>query len=326
MIYPSQTPESRLNYTGELGPVVDRLCEAYNVGKPSNFFVIGVGYEDCNIIIETNTGKYVAKIFSKERSHEVILRYGEIIEKAVEGGVHHPALIKTSDGQVIYTDRQANGISMVLMNFVQGKTFLELGSAPSEDDRKAVLGEAIKISKLDYHPSYLSDSWAIPNMPVMFERVKEFIQPEDLPLVEKAMAMYKEIPVTDLPHCFVHGDFTKANVMKGDDGKIYILDFSVANWYPRIQELAVIAANLFYDESNDASLRAKTDMLLADYETLNPGVLTPAEKQHMYTYALAAVAMELMGAHQERFINGNATEETEYWLQLGKSGLKKELA
>ncbi len=53
--------------------------------------------------------------------------------------------------------------------------------------------------------------------------------------VEQAMARYAEILVDDLPHTFVHGDFTKANVLNGDDGKVYILDFSVANWYPRIQ-------------------------------------------------------------------------------------------
>jgi len=36
--------------------------------------------------------------------------------------------------------------------------------------------------------------------------------------------------------------------------------------------------------------------------------------------------MEFMGGHQEKFIKGNATEETEYWLNLGRSGLRKELS
>lgn len=317
-----QTPLDRLNYSGELGVVINRLADAYGIGEPTNFSVIGIGYEDCNIVIETSDGKYVAKIFSKERNQEAIARYSTIMEKAVEAGVNHPPLIKTGDGEVVYSDGEANGISMVLMKFVDGQTFLELDRAPDTEERQAVIEQAAKVNGIDYHPPYLFDSWAIPNIKTMFERVKQFIQPDDLKLVEQAMARYAEIPVESLPHTFVHGDFTKANVMKGKDGKVYILDFSVANWYPRIQELAVIAANLLHEENGSLSLRDRIELIIAGYDKLNP--LTPEEKQYLYSYALAGVAMEFMGSHQEKFIKGNATEETEYWLNLGRNGLRKE--
>ena len=117
--------------------------------------------------------------------------------------------------------------------------------------------------------------------------------------------------------------FTKDNVMKGNDGKIYILDFSVTNWYPRIQELAVIVANLLYDENSNLSLRDKTESVSEMYDKLNP--LTLDEKQYLYAYALAGITMEFMGSLQEKFIKGNTTEETEYWLNLGQIGLRKEL-
>jgi len=245
------------------------------------------------------------------------------MERALEAGVNHPPLIKTGDGEVVYSDSQANGISMVLMKFVEGQTFLELDRAPDAEEQKAVIEQATKVNGIDYHPPYLFDSWAIPNIKAMFERTKQFIQPEDIKLVEQVMTGYAEIPVESLPHCFVHGDFTKANVMKGNDGKIYVLDFSVANWYPRIQELAVIAANLLHDETKSMSLREKTEMVSSQYSEINP--LTAEEKQYLYDYALAGVAMEFIGSHQEKFIKGNTTEETEYWLNLGRNGLRKEL-
>lgn len=319
-----QTPLDRLNYSGELGLVINRLAGAYEIGDPTSFSVISIGYEDCNVAIETPSGKYVAKIFSKDRNPEAIVRYSTIMEKAVEAGVNHPPLIKTANGEVVYSDAKANGISMVLMKFVDGQTFLELDRAPDDEEQKAVIEQAAKVNGIDYHPPYLLDSWAIPNIKAMFERTKQFIQPDDIKLIEQAMAQFMEVPVEDLPHCFVHGDFTKANVMKGNDGKIYVLDFSVANWYPRIQELAVIAANLLHEESDSKSLRARTELIVNEYDKLNP--LIPEEKQHLYAYALAGVAMEFMGGHQEKFIKGNATEETEYWLNLGRSGLRKELS
>lgn len=317
-----KTPINRLNYSGNLRPVVGRLCIAYRIGQPRNFSVIETGYEDCNVMIETLWGKYVAKIFSKIRSQKDIDRYSTIMEKAMDAGVNHPPLAKTGNGEVVYTDNAANGISMVLMKFIEGKTFLELDRSLDDKERQAVIEQAAKVNRIDYHPAYLFDTWAIPNIKVMFERVRKFIQPDDIKLVEQAIALYDEIPTDDLPQCFVHGDFTKANVMKGDDGKIYILDFSVANWYPRIQELAVIAANLLYNKNSSLSLRDKTEIVSSEYSKFNP--LTKKEKQYLYSYALAGAAMEFMGAHQEKYINGNDSKETDYWLNLGRNGLKKE--
>ncbi len=209
------------------------------------------------------------------------------------------------------------------MDFIDGKSFFDLDRAPTRNELRKIVEQAGKINRIDYHPPYIFDSWAIPNIQTMFERVRQFIQPKDLGLVEKAMQQYAEIPLDKLPQCFVHGDFTKANVMKGDDGKIYILDFSVSNWYPRIQELAVIAANLLHDKTGSASLKEETEVVADEYSKFN--LLTTEERRCLYPYALAGVAMEFMGAHSEKYLHGNDTKEADYWLELGRNGLRREL-
>ena len=316
-----QRPVDRLTYTGDLEPVIDRLCAAYGVGTPANSSVVEVGYEDCNVVVETDQDKYLAKMFAKTRTAEDIERYTTTMQKVIEVGVHHPELLTTSSGEVAYTD---SGITLVLMRFVEGQTFFELDRAPDADERKAVLEQAAKVNQIDYKPSYLFDSWAIPNIRAMFDKVRQFVEPDDLKLVQQAMAQYAAIPVEDLPHSFVHGDFTKTNVLKGNDGKVYILDFSVANWYPRIQELAVIAANLLHDGSDSGSLEDRCSQVADEYSQFN--ALTAEERQHLPAYALAGIAMEFMGAHQEKHINGNDTDETDYWLNLGRQGLRTALS
>jgi Ser/Thr protein kinase RdoA (MazF antagonist) len=319
-----KTPVDRLDYSGDLRPVVERLSAAYSVGALRDFSVIGVGYEDCNIVVEAEGGKFVAKIFQEGRKSDDITRYATVMEKAIGAGVNHPSLLKTQSGEVVHRDNQANGLNLVLMKFIEGQTFFELRRVPDEQERQAILEQAVKVNQIDYHPPYVIDTWAIPNIQEMHDRVKQFIQADDLRLVEQAMGKYAEIPVEKLPHCFVHGDFTKTNIIKGSDGKVYILDFSVANWYPRVQELAVISANLLHDEKNpDLSLREKTEVVAEEYNRLN--TLTPEERQHLYAYSLAGVAMEFMGSHQEKYINGNDTEETEFWFQLGREGLRQAL-
>ncbi len=316
-MFETQTPAHRLNYTGDLTPVIERVCKTYDVGQLSASSIVEVGYEDCNVVIETDQAKFVAKMFAKTRTPEDITRYVTTMEKVVQAGVHHPELLTTDNGETTYSD---SGVTLVLMRFVDGKSFLELDRSPSDEERKSVLEQAAKVNSIDYEPPYLFDSWAIPNIHAMLEEVEQYIAPEDLPLVEQAIAGYDAIPTDDLPHCFVHGDFTKANVIKGEDGKIYILDFSVANRYPRIQELAVIAANLLHDDGEE-TLEQKCERVADKYNEFNP--LTDRERKHLPAYALAGVAMEFMGAHQEKYINGNDTEETDYWLSLGREGLRK---
>lgn len=315
-----QTPADRLNYTGDLTPIVERLCEAYDVGAPSSVDVVEVGYEDCNVILQTDQSKFVAKMFAKTRTLEEVSRYTTTMQKVVEAGVNHPELLTTSSGEITYTD---SGITLVLMRFIEGETYFELDQAPDDTERKAVLEQAAKVNGIDYKPSFLFDSWAIPNIRAMFEKVKQYIEPDDLALVEQAMAKYEAIPADDLPHAFVHGDFTKTNVIKGKDGKVYIIDFSVANWYPRIQELAVIAANLLHDKDDETSLEDRCQLVADEYSEFIP--LTDAERTHLPAYALAGIAMEFMGSHQEKHINGNDTQETDYWLNLGREGLRKAL-
>jgi Ser/Thr protein kinase RdoA (MazF antagonist) len=314
-----QLPTDRLKYDGDLAPVVQRICDAYGVGTSTNHSVIDMGYEDCNVIIDTEQDRFMAKMFAKTRTPDDISRYAGIMQKVIEAGVHHPELISTVNGEMVYMD---SGITLVLMRFVEGKTFFELGRIPDDDERKAILEQAVKINAIDYEPPYLFDSWAIPNIKTVLERVQQYIEPDDLELVLSVIEQYEAIPGDELPHCFVHGDIIKTNLVKADDGGIYVLDFSVANRYPRIQDLAVIAANLLHDE-NGSSLKERCEQIAEEYSQLNP--LTAQEREHLYAYALAGVAMEFMGSHQEKYINGNDSEETDYWFNLGREGLRRAL-
>lgn len=313
----------RLNYSGDLAPLVERVCSAYDIGALKSFSVIETGYEDCNVLIGASGGKVVAKMFAKFRSREDILRYVGVMEKVLAAGVNHPPLLKTVRGEILYTDSKASGISMVLMKFIEGENFISLGRVPNEEELQNIIAQAAKINTIDFHPPYVFDSWAIPNIEATFDKVKCFIESRDLKLVEEAIARYSKIPVDTLPHCFVHGDILKTNVRLGKDGNIYILDFSVANWYPRIQELAVIASSLLFDEYNYVPLAKRVERAVEKYEKLIP--LGAEEKKHLYSYALAGIAMEFLGACQEKYVNNNDGEETAFWLNLGREGLRKEL-
>jgi hypothetical protein len=119
-------------------------------------------------------------MFAKTRKPEEIERYAIIMQKVVEAGVHHPELIAAPNGSMIY---RTGNISLALMRFVEGKTFYEIGRAPTDKELKAIIKQATKINKIDYKPPYLFDPWAIPNIGVLFDKVGQSIEPDDLQLV-----------------------------------------------------------------------------------------------------------------------------------------------
>jgi len=315
------TPFDRLNYSGNIKPIIKNICAIYKIGRLISFSMITTGYEDCNIIIKTSRGKYVAKFFAKTRSLKDIIRYVTIMEKVARANINHPLLLK-NNGDILYYNYKM-GVSLVLMKFVDGKTFKELRRAPNANELRLIINQAAKINKLNHRPSYLSDAWAIPNIKKQFNKVKKYLNFQDFDLVTQVIKKYSKIPIKTLTHCFVHGDLIKTNILNGDDKKIYVLDFSVANWYPRIQEIAVMAANLLYDDKKSSTLKERIELILKNYDKINP--LTTLEKKYIYDYALAGAAMELLGAYKEKYLNNDNGRETNFWLKLGRNNLQKEL-
>src|SRR3989338_4118698 len=124
----------RLNYPGKLDAIIERLCRAYGFGVPTTFSIVEVGYEDCNVAIQTAEGKFLAKMFNKKRTSEDVERYVSILEKAVERGVNHPELLRTEAGATVYRE---DGLALVLMRFIEGKTFFELERAPDSVELEA---------------------------------------------------------------------------------------------------------------------------------------------------------------------------------------------
>lgn len=135
------------------------------------------------------------------------------------------------------------------------------------------------------------------------------------PLVEE----FRSIPLNDLPHAFVHGDTISSNVMKDKMGKLYIIDFSVSNWYPRIQQLAVLLCDLYFDSTNPEVFMKKYRWAMDEYQKHTK--LTTEELKALSVFAKAAYTMHVIGASYERS-QGNTEGENNTWFSLGGKGLQ----
>jgi Ser/Thr protein kinase RdoA (MazF antagonist) len=307
----------RLSYRGNLKPVFERVAEAYKLGDVANYRVIEVGYEDCNVKLDAGRGKFLVKIFAKSRSGSEITRYSEILRVATDQGVRMPHLIRSAIGDV-YKDE--TGLEMVLLQYIAGKTFYELSRAPSHEELDKVLEQAARINGLKLRPTPLFDSWSVQNLEGIYEKIHHTLDRADLQLVDEARRRFRSVPLPALPHAFVHGDITKANTILSNDGKVYIIDFAVANWYPRIQELAVIGANLMHEVSTGHRPREVATKLVEAYQKHN--ALTSEEERHLPQYLIGAIAMEFLGGSSMKLQYGQS-DETKYWIELGRKSLRE---
>lgn len=311
--------QKRIEYEGDPDPLFSRICADFNVGSYLSYREIPVGYEDYNVVLTTNRGNYFAKLFAKTRSEQECKQIVTTFEHVLAAGVNHPQLYTSPQGHMD-TISLANTTNRVcLMEYINGKNFYEAKHRLSRLEQQVLIEQTAMINKIDYHPPAIYDSWSITNMAREYTTHKGDLEEADRTMVAPVVAKFAKVSLDTLPHAFVHGDIISTNVMKNRQGKFYILDFAVANWYPRIQELAMLLCDLLFDPDSPADFLNNYKWAVEEYQKhIN---LTPEELRVLPTFAKATHAMHIIGASRER-AKGNIFGENIEWLILGRKGLK----
>ncbi|MEK6959942.1 MAG: phosphotransferase [Nanoarchaeota archaeon] len=313
--------QSRISYQGDIGELSRRVCRDFRIGDLISDSVVRMGYEDLNIAIETSKGKYLAKIFADFRDDDCCKRYVDIVSEALKAGVHIPRLLPSPQGYLHRFEIDKSWIRLCLMDFIEGKTFFELKTKPTPKEIVFLADQAALINSIDLRPNRVYDDWAVVNLENEFNKKSAYLPKKDLSLVQPVISEFRAINHEQLPACFVHGDLISINAIKGKDENLWIIDFSVSNTYPRIQELAVLACDLLFDEKNRT--RSEKNLVLALGAYQKRIHLTQLELESLPTYVRAAHAMHVIGATHQKKAKGNKSRENEYFLRIGRAGLNQ---
>jgi len=311
----------RIGYKGKIDDISLAICKDFKLGEFLSNKLILIGYEDFNFVLETTKGKYFVKIFSNFRKDEECRRYVDIMLKAVEKKVSFPKLFKSEQSYLYITKINKTKLRLCVMEYINGKSYFSLGQKPNLDEIRYLAHQAALINSIDMKPEFVYDSWAIVNFLDEFRKKGEYLLPEDLRIIKPLIKEFEYMKIQELPHCFVHGDIIATNVMKDDNNKIWIIDFAVSNYYPRIQELAVLACNMFFDENSKLESEKNLKTALEEYQKTIQ--LTPRELEVLPKYIKLAHAMHILRANYEKVVEKDNSGESEYWLNQGRMGLKQ---
>lgn len=313
----------RIGYQGKLEDISHAVCSIFDLGEFISNNLVLIGYEDFNFALETTEGKYFVKVFANFRSDRDCQRYVDVIAESVKAKVKTPRLYKSENGYLHKLELHDSNLRLCVMEYIEGQDIFSLRETLNPEEIKTIAQQAALINSIDIKPQPIYDSWAIVNFADEFRKTKNYLSARDLELVEPLVQEFKNLRIKELPHCFVHGDIITTNVMKDKEDKLWIVDFSVSNYYPRIQELAVLACNLFFDPESKTKSEENLNLALAEYQKKIR--LTDRELAALPTYIKLAHAMHILGATHSRSVENNTSEENKYWLQQGRTGLEQML-
>lgn len=304
--------QQRIGYDNNLEPLLSKISEDFRIGEYLSHKIVAMGYEDFNLILKTSKGRFFVKVFAKFRNEKACCRYVNVIENILKVGVSHPLFYKSSQGYLHQVKIGKTIIRLCVMEYVDGKTFYEFKKDPTKEEMKFIVKQAALINKLKIKPDFVYDNWAITNLSEQYDKKSKYLDKEDNKLISPLIKTFKSLSIETLPHCFVHGDITKTNTMKDKNSKIYIIDFAVANYYPRIQELAVLLCDLL----SKSNYREVVD----EYQRYIK--LTPDEIKKLPLYVKLAHAMHVLCGTYEKVVNKNNSAENEYFIKIGRAGLR----
>jgi Ser/Thr protein kinase RdoA (MazF antagonist) len=311
--------QKRIDYQGDLSEVVHLVCNDYSLGDYKRNSIIPVGYEDLNLKLETSQGIFFVKIFASFRTLKDCQNYIEVITKALEAGVSCPGLKKFSGGSLWIKELQGSEVRLCVMDWIEGNSFYDLGTYPNAEEIRLIAREAAKINTIDLKPEFVYDQWAIVNFPKELEKVRSHLIEEEMVMIDKLLDEWKELDIESLPHSLIHGDLISTNVLKVSSNSIMVIDFAVANYSPRVIELAILGCDLLFNPKDPSLFPANWSVALSAYQEILK--LTEQELKVLPLFIKVAHTMHIIGAMREK-TQGNNSEENEYWLNKGRVGLR----
>ena len=311
--------KDRINLNTDLSRISRLICNEYDLGEYISETIITVGYEDFNYILETTTGKYCVKIFHRGRKDKDCKKYIDRIELAEAADINTPKLYRANNASECIIEVDGVKYRLCLFEYINGNSFFELGITPNEDEIKEIVRQMTNIHKQQLNSAVIYDKWAIINFIEEFEDKKQYLNERDYKKLSELLIRFKDIDMEKLPHAFTHGDIISTNVMKDNNGKLWIIDFAVSNYMPGIVDLAVSSCNLCLNPKSLKETKSEIEMILKEYEKYNK--LTDYEKKAFPIFFDIANAMGIL---QISYLisQGEASMEDSFWYNVSEKGLE----
>ena len=303
----------RINNVTKIDYISKKICKEYKLGKYYKYELIDVGYEDFNYYLYTDSGKYVVKIFNKDRDDSSCDRLINILLKSYENNIPVPK-IHNYDGKYIYEIQvDDTTLKLFVMEYI-GPDLWTINHDLTDNEMREVARITASINTLDYgikEPFY--DEWTVTNLKEEYCKKKHCLTKKDNEIISKIVHDFSLIDFSKLKYSYVHGDIIKANILLRETNNLCVIDFSAFNYLPRLVEITACMLGLCLYDDKEITIK-KMSVFLDSYNSYSP-----LDKEELEILPLMLKALASMYIIQTSYINYNLGDYTEndYWLNQG---------
>ena len=312
----------RIHNVKNIKMIAEKVCQHYGLGELINQKHIEIGYEDFNMIISTSIGEYFIKILNKSRPKSEQMRLVNILENAIKGEVQVPKIYQVNGESIFELEINNKTLNIIVMDYIKGTNILLLNRDLSHNEICSIAKEMAKINKIDFQVEPYYDEWTITNFESEYKKKIEKIDAKDKLLVSKVYEQMSKVDFSKFKMSYTHADIIKSNLILDDEGKIWVIDFSVLNYLPRVIELAVVMFGVCLTNDREVSIN-NMNILINEYNKYNK--LDSYEINNLPIIFNCISAMNIL---QTSYIKATdeTFEENEHWLSEGRKGVALNLS
>jgi len=312
------------DFTNRVGSVIalpallDNIASSYALGDIIASVPILIGYQDYNVDLTTSKGRYVVKIFSKEKSKERIDDVVWAYAHSAKLGVPVAQIIQTPDKRpVIEISGDSRPVYACVFAYFPSKPLTRVPVTDTDLDLLTNAMAAIHRIPKTVHRYY--DTLGIINLTDLYKKNNAALNTEELAIITPVVAKMSKIDFSAFPHSIIHGTFEKENVLKNPTGEIRLLDFGCMDYNASILDIATYIANftLYLDDTRRTHVAHR---ILEVYEQSRP--LTSAERAALPTLIRSQFAAHAIHMTYYMRIDHDMTKQTQTWLDRGWDGLR----
>jgi Ser/Thr protein kinase RdoA (MazF antagonist) len=256
---------SRVDHARPLPVVLREIAQHYDLGHIERTWLITQGYDDLNVLLVCDRGRYVAKLFNKSKEMATIEDHVRVQLSLARNRAPVPRIL-TADGAALF--RVAGHVRetfVCVSEHFAGEDFARI--RPHRDDMLAVTRflTAMHHLPLQITPGY--DSWGTLNLAVEFARKRALVSDETIKRVEPLADAMKNMTFGRARRRIIHSDLQRKHVLKDSIGRYCILDFGCMGYSYPIVDLGIFLALFCLEGSEPSQAQHIIAEVLAAYQS-----------------------------------------------------------
>jgi Ser/Thr protein kinase RdoA (MazF antagonist) len=307
----------RVDIAQPLDEALHDVARHYELGRIERSQLITQGYDDLNVLLVCERGRYVAKFFNKSKAPAVVEDYVRVQTELARHRLPVPR-IRTVNGAGSFRVARLRQETLVCVSeFFAGENFVT--DPPHRDDILAITRflAALHRLPLDITPSY--DSWGTLNLPSEFARKQALMSDETRRLVAPLADAIASMKFGRARKRIIHGDLQRKHVLKDGRGRYCILDFGCMDFSYPIVDLGIFLALFCLEGSSPSQAQQIIADVLEAYKACSP---LPTEHIALLGSLIRATWASYLLSADVFMRGGDRTRQTRQWRRFALTNLR----